>query len=136
MVSRVVFPALTGVLLLLASCNFYLQPDPVVCLGVVSRAIEVEVRDAATGQPAADGTTGIARDGNFVDTLSIMGWTSYPSAESALLVGGAEERPGIYSVRVEKEGYQVWERTNLRAEKGPCGVITVRLEAHLMRAEG
>jgi hypothetical protein len=135
MILRVVSAASIGALLFLAGCHFLAPTDPVVCLGVISRAIEVEVRDAETGQPAAHGAVGIAREGNFVDSLQISGWMSYPSAESALMLGGVEERPGLYSIRVEKDGYEPWERSGVRADKDACGVITVRLRAYLERAE-
>jgi hypothetical protein len=105
--------------------------DPVVCPGVVSRAIEVEVRDARTGAPAAAGALGIAREGSFADTLRVVGWMTHPDPETAHLLGGAEERPGLYAVRVEKPGYLPWERSGVRAQRGPCGVVTARLQANL-----
>lgn len=135
MVSRAVGAGFGGMLLLLGGCNYLGLTDPIVCPGVISRAIEVEVRDAESGQPAAHGAVGIAREGSFADTLQVVGWTSHPSAETALVLGGVEERPGLYSVRVEKVGYQPWERSGVRAEKGVCGVVTARLQAQLERAE-
>lgn len=135
MVLRSVGAGLSGVLLLLGGCEFLGLTDPVVCPAVISRGIEVEVRDAKSGQPAAQGALGIAREGSYVDTLQIVGWTSHPSAETALVLGGVEERPGLYSVRVEKVGYQPWERSGVRAEKGVCGVVTARLQAQLERVE-
>jgi hypothetical protein len=135
MVVRSVGAGLSGVLLLLGGCEFLGLTDPVVCPAVISRGIEVEVRDAHSGQPAAQGAVGIAREGSYVDTLQIVGWTSHPSAETALVLGGVEDRPGLYSMRVEKVGYQTWERSGVRAEKGVCGVITARLQAQLERAE-
>lgn len=135
MVLRSVGAGISGVLLLLGGCDFFALTDPVVCTAAISRGIEVEVRDAQSGQPAAQGALGIAREGSYVDTLQIVGWTSHPSAETALVVGGVEERPGLYSVRVEKVGYQPWERSGVRAEKGVCGVVTARLQAQLERVE-
>jgi hypothetical protein len=105
------------------------------CRGVISRAIEVEVRDARTGEPAAHGAVGIAQSGSYVDTLKVVGWMSTPSPESAVLLGGVEERPGVYSVQVEKAGYLPWQRSGIRAEQGVCGVITVQLQANLEPVE-
>jgi hypothetical protein len=136
MISRAVGAGCGGLLLFLGGCEFLGLTDPVVCPAAISRAIEVEVRDAASGQPAAFDAVGIAREGSFVESLEIVGWMSYPpSTETALVLGGVEERPGLYSVRVEKVGYKPWERSGLRAEKGVCGVRTVRLQANLERAE-
>jgi hypothetical protein len=123
--------AALGVTLILPGCGVVDLLDPVVCPAVVTRAVEVEVRDARTGDPAADGATGTARSGNFMETLQVVGWIAHPSPSSALVLGGVEERPGVYTVRVEKAGYQPWERTGVEAERGRCGVITARLIADL-----
>lgn len=135
MLLRPVGAGVSGALLLVGGCEYLGLTDPTACPDVISRAIEVEVRDSDSGEPAADGAVGIAREGNYVDTLEVVGWTSVPSAETALVLGGVEERPGLYRVRVEKEGYHPWERSSVRAEKGTCGVITVRLQAQLERAD-
>jgi hypothetical protein len=119
MISRFVGAGCAGLLLFVGGCNFLGLTEPVVCPDVISRAIEVEVRDAATGQAAAGDAVGIAREGTFTETLEVVGWTSYPLfTETALVLGGVRERPGLYSVRVEKVGYEPWERTGVRAEEG------------------
>jgi hypothetical protein len=136
MVSRALGAGGGGLLLLLGGCGFLGLTDPVMCPDVISRAIEVEVRDAVSGLPAAYDAVGIARDGDFSERLEIVGWTAHPpSGETALVLGGVDERPGLYSVRIETAGYEPWERTGVRAEEGVCGVRTVRLRADLERAE-
>jgi hypothetical protein len=135
MVVKVAGAGLTGVLLMLGGCDFLRLTDPVMCPGVISRAIEVEVRDARSGQPAAHGAVGIAQEGDFVDSLRVVGWMSTPSPEAAVLLGGVEERPGVYSVRVEKQGYLPWARTGVAAREGVCGVMTARLQANLEPVE-
>jgi hypothetical protein len=122
--------------LLISGCAYFDPIGPRLCAAVVKPAIEVEVRDAGSGQPAATGAVGVLTDGAFADTLRIIGWTHHPSDAAALVLGGAEERPGVYDVRIEKEGYATWERKAVRARAGECGVVTVRLEAHLVRAPG
>jgi len=126
--------ALSGVLLL-GGCEFLGIAEPVACRGVISRAIEVEVRDARSGEPAAHGAIGIAREGGYVDSLRVVGWMSAPSPETAVLLGGVDERPGVYSVRVEKAGYLPWQRSGVHAEQGVCGVITAQLQAFLEPVE-
>lgn len=115
-------------------CDLLPGTDPVFCPAVITRAVEVEVRDAATGAPAAAGAVGTARDGSFVEVLQVVGWTAVPSDETALVIGGVHERPGIYTVTVEKAGYERWERTNISVRRGVCGVETARLEARLTRS--
>jgi hypothetical protein len=124
--------ATLGTTLLLGACAFILPTDATICHTGIFPAINVEVRDALTGEPAASGAVGTLRDGTFSETLREMGWT----AEGQVLsLGGAEERPGRYTVRIEKEGYEAWERTNVHARGNTCGVVTVRLQAELVRAD-
>lgn len=116
-------------LALLGSCGLV---DPVLCTTDVTPAVEVQVYDARTGAPAAHGTVATARDGSYTDTLEITGWTSTPiDSTTALVVAGAYERPGTYTVRISKPGYQLWERTGVRAREGECGVERERLVASL-----
>ena len=117
-------------LVLLGSCG--LITGPVSCTTDVTPALEVRVVDARTGAPAAHGTFATARDGSYTDTLGITGWTG-PSLDSttAVVLEGAYERPGTYTVRITKPGYRLWERTRVHAREGQCGVERARLEALL-----
>lgn len=98
--------------------------------------MEVTVRDAVTNEPIAEGAVGTLKDGSFSETLQIVGWIGGATTEDAMIpvaLGGAYERRGVYTVRVEKTGYATWEARNVRVEKGPCHVNTRRLEARLQR---
>jgi hypothetical protein len=128
---RSVTTAALGAALVLSGCGVLDLVDPVLCAGVVSRAVEVEVRDALTGEPAADGAIGTARSGGFVETLQVIGWISHPGPRTAVMLGGVDERPGVYTVTVHKPGYLPWERTGVVAERGRCGVTTAHLTANL-----
>lgn len=44
---------------------------------------------------------------------------------------GAWERPGTYTVTVDKPGYERWVREQVEVEAGECHVVPVRLEAVL-----
>lgn len=117
---RVLLPAT------LSGCDIL---DPGVCTTDVQPAIVVEVRDAATQAPAASGATGVARDGSFADPLR-----AYDLGENALKLRGADERPGTYTVTVDKPGYQQWKQENVRVRDGRCHPQTVTLQASLVRA--
>ncbi len=108
------------------------------CAGVVLPAVEVYVFDARTGAPAAEGATATVRDGDFVETLQVH-VTSYPEPPNMqgvpLSFAGAYGRPGVYTVRVEKAGYQPWEVTRVRVRNDRCGVLGARLEARLQPIE-
>jgi hypothetical protein len=103
------------------------------CSASVERAIEVDVLDAVTGRPIADGASGTLRDGSFSEAMPIVRWKTGASPEMLIPValGGANERQGTYTVRVEREGYSPWEARNVRVDRGPCHVNTRRLEARL-----
>jgi hypothetical protein len=45
--------------------------------------------------------------------------------------GGAYERPGTYSVRVERNGYRPWDTTRVRVHADRCGASPVQLVARL-----
>ncbi len=113
--------------LLIPCCLFASACDsatPLVCTDNLVPAIEVEVRDAITGEAAADGAVGIATDRAFSDTLEV----GFPG----LVLTGAYERAGRYEVIVTKVGYKPW-REGVRVERDACHVETVRLRADLER---
>lgn len=87
--------------------------------------MEVEVRDAVTGAPAALGATGSIRDGDVVHELQMLD----PSEALYLTTyGGA----GMYDVLIQKEGYRDWTRPRVQVRDRGCGQLeTVRLEAQL-----
>ncbi|MEP0547553.1 MAG: hypothetical protein ABJF88_11525 [Rhodothermales bacterium] len=98
------------------------------CTAEAEPAIEVEVIDAATGEPAAEGATGVVTEGAYSDSLIVIGINA---DNQEFLLGGAYERTGTYDVRVEKEGYQTWTREGVRVRGDDCGPRTVRLTAQL-----
>lgn len=94
-------------------------------------AIRIEVRDAASGAPAAEGATGFVREGAFTDSLRVTGGAS----SGEFIMSAATERPGTYDVLIEKSGYRDWMREGVRVRSGECGVATVTLQAQLERLE-
>jgi hypothetical protein len=67
-------------------------------------------------------------DGAFADSLPIIG---YDAAMVPRVLGAAGERPGTYSVRIERAGYEAWDTSGVSVRAGECGVIPVQLVAHL-----
>ena len=102
----------------LASCDFL---GPRICDTAAYPAIRLDVRDSVSDVAISDGFRAIARDGAFADTAVF---------QPTLL---AEERPGSYTVTVERDGYQTWSRTGVRVRDGECHVRTVDLVARLKR---
>ncbi len=87
--------------------------------------LRIEVRAADGTDLDADGVLGLARDGSFVDTLSVFGF------DGVLDLYGAHERAGRYDVTISKPGYRTWRRDGVRVTEDECHVRTVELEAHL-----
>jgi hypothetical protein len=55
-----------------------------------------------------------------------------PTPEPDLLTAyGAGERPGLYKLTVEAEGYQTWEQDNIRVSDNVCHVVPVTVNVEL-----
>lgn len=104
-----------------AGCN----PFSTACTEELRHGINVEVRDAVSGAPAAAGARLTIREGDYVETMD------GPAVPELVLLFGAGERAGSYTVTVQKAGYQEWTRRNVIVRDGGCHVLSVRLEARL-----
>lgn len=113
--------------LLVAGCRETGIDNGIICTTEARAGIQINIRDAATGQPAANGATVIARHNTYIDTLR-----GFPLADS-LTVSGAYERPGIYTIVITKSGYIDWIRPDVVVNRDECHVITVQLDARLER---
>lgn len=115
-----------GVLLpaTLSGCDIL---DPGACTTDVHPGIVVQVRDAATQEPAVSGATGVISDGSYTEELQSL-------SVNLLELVGALERAGTYTVTIDKPGYQQWKQERVRVRDGRCHVQTVTLQANLVRA--
>jgi hypothetical protein len=111
------------------ACGDGLEP---VCLPVVHPGIEVEIRDALTQEFRADAARGVVQEGPYADSLVIVRNDGPQSVPSAL--GAAWDRPGTYTVRIERNGYQGWDTSGVRVRAAQCGASTVQLIARLSPA--
>jgi hypothetical protein len=121
------FALLAAFLPAVAACGNGTEP----CLPVAHPAVDVEVRDAQTDELRADSARGVARDGTYSDSLVVVRAEGAQSVPAAL--GGAWDRPGTYSVRIERAGYQPWDTVGIHVHGIRCGVVAVQLVAHLSR---
>lgn len=113
-------------MLLAAACQDGLEAA---CLPVVRPAIEVEVRDEVTDAFRADSARGVVQDGAYTDSLHIVRYNGPEIVPSAL--GAAYERPGTYSIHIERVGYRPWDTTGVRVLADECGASPVQLVARL-----
>ena len=101
------------------------------CVTIVIAGLIVEVRDAATGEPAAFNARGEIRDLGYFEVLQLE-LNGVQAPETALRLVGAWERPGVYSVVVRKDGYRDWSSEAV-VDQGVCNVRPVTLQAALER---
>jgi hypothetical protein len=98
-----------------------------VCTDEAVSGINVRVRDSVSDRPAGFGTTVLAKDGAYVESLTFSG------AIDSMTFFGAFERPGRYTVEVTNPEYHPWRRTDLTVKNGPCHVVPVSVEARLQQ---
>ena len=99
-------------------------PGTVACTADARAAISVDVRDSVTNAAVGRGSSIIARDGPYADTVDITTLFDGP-------YGLAYERPGMYTVTVEQQGYRTWSRSGVRVTKDECHVRGVSITARL-----
>ena len=99
--------------------------EPFACTDEMRPGILVDIRDSVTSEFLASGARSIARDGEFADTVPAQ-ITGFPHSL-------AHERPGTYTLTVERANYATWTRTGVVVTDGRCHVNTVSIIARLQR---
>jgi hypothetical protein len=107
--------------------------DAGICTTSVEPGVEVEVRDAVTGQYLIPNPRGVVQEGTFQDSLEAWSYTA-DVPPRIISLSGAHERPGRYVIQIEAEGYLPWDTARVRVEDGDCHVQTVRFIAALQPA--
>jgi|GEM_PF-4899112 len=106
--------------------------------------LEVEVRDARTGAPAAYDATVVVRDGSYADTVRGRDQIIPEHKGQDAVVRAAFQRTGTFHVTVLHPEYRTWQREDVRVSAGrsanPVGgdpiPSTVRVVAGLERPDG
>ena len=98
------------------------------CTPSIEPAITVTVADAQTGTPLR--ATIVVTDGNFKEELNLRGVT----AAGQVIYGGAFERPGLYTVRVSRDGYETSILKAIKVTKEQCHVVTRNLKVSLKKS--
>lgn len=107
------------------------EPIDRICTASIEPGIVVRVIDAATRHPIGDRAVGTVKDGTYVDSLVPYG--SSGMTGQLVSLRAADERPGTYTVYVERPGYQAWSLSGVEVERGECHVRTVQVDAPLER---
>lgn len=103
-----------------SACNI----DPIACTAQSVPAVAVTVRDSAKGTLVGRGARILAKEGAFADTA--LGTNTCDCLYSL-----ARERPGIYTMTVEQQGYCIWSQPNVSVGRDVCHVQTASLTARL-----
>lgn len=99
-----------------------------VCTAELVYGLQMEVRDDATGAPAAYGAEAEVRDGNHVEQAENPGFNDPQS----LYLVAAPERAGTYSVTVSKAGYENWDTAGVVVTANECHVNPVSFQVRLI----
>ena len=102
--------------------------EPCFALCVIAVGLDVGVANAATGAPICDATVS-ATDGSYSEELQAT------TDARGCRFRGAFSRPGVYSVRAERQGFlpMTLSRVTVVAGKGDCcpGIETAHVEIRL-----
>lgn len=101
----------------------------VLCPLWIAPGIMIEVRDVVTGMPAACGSSGKAESAGLIEPLETG--VDCAATPDFLYLSGID-RPGTYTVTIERPGYQAWIRGGIEVVGGVCGLITVQMRADLV----
>ena len=94
--------------------------------------VTVTVVDSASGAPAWWGANGSIEDGVFREDLLPSSRDPADSVSEQFLFSQSL-REGVYTVTIEKSGYQPWEMVGVRVQKEGCFLSSHVLEARLQR---
>lgn len=96
------------------------------CTTELVHGIEVQLRDQTTGELVTGrALKARAQSGSFQDT------TSYATPDGRVFL--VPERPGMYDVTIEVDGFREWTRADIvvRMDANRCHVVTERVVADL-----
>jgi hypothetical protein len=104
--------------------------DPVACTTEYVSGLVLEVREAGTGAPAAQGAVATVTDGDYVEVAA----GPVSGDPNAVFIAAAGERPGTYAIQVVREGYITWDTAGVVVEADICHVIPEQVPVGLVPA--
>lgn len=115
-----------------SSCT---SDDSILCTCEYVPGISVKVLDASTGLPATCNAIGWVVQGSYMVEMNNYDDCTLPDSLKYPWMNGAWERPGVYTVIIQKEGYRLWARSNIVVTENDCHVNTIELKALLKRED-
>ena len=122
---------LVGAALSLFGCggDSVTEMDQVVCTTELRPGIMISVLDNATGAAASCGAQALITGTGYSETVANP---AVAGCSDTLLLSGAAERPGLYTVTVSKPGYRNAVFADVAVASDVCHVVTVTLTARLI----
>ncbi len=106
---------------LLAACS-----EPTICpQGGPIPAVSIQLRDQRGDTLVTGPVRGEIRDGSYRDSLVAAGWLHDPMVPVAFVAG--HNRPGRYTLTLERDGFLPVERRDIYVADGNCGPVTANL---------
>ena len=115
---------------LVLAVGFAACSEPTNCTDESVPAVVVTVRDAVTNDYLTVVPEGVVQDAAYQDSLRVLVFT-LALPERVVSLAGADERRGVYTVRLEAEGYLPWDTSGVAVARNECHVITAELQALL-----
>jgi hypothetical protein len=112
-----------------AGCTAPAGGGGTICTAIFAFGLSVTVADSVTGAPAAAGTTVVASQGSYADSVIVPA-----TASNSASLGLAGERAGTYLVTVRKSGYKTWTKSGIVVTKDECHVKGVAVTAKIQPA--
>jgi inosine/xanthosine triphosphate pyrophosphatase family protein len=100
----------------------------VACTATVEDGLLLSVTDQTTQMPIACGVTATAMEEAYSETVMVDDTDCVDDDLIAML----EERPGFYSLTVQKQGYQDYQVDNVGIGKDLCHVLTREFNVELI----
>ena len=103
--------------------------SPIVCTEQFVYGLQIEVREADAGAPAAQGAVATVTDGDYVEVVA----GPVSGRPDALFIGAAGERAGTYDIEVARDGFEIWDTTGVVVDEDICHVLTEEVRVFLTR---
>ncbi len=113
---KILLALLCAPLFMATTCDSEAENE-IICTTEVRRGLEIKAINSATGLPIPEGLTITATDGSYSETLTYIPGLEY-------VYGGAEERPGNYTITISKPGFQTYVSGVVTVNSDVCHVIT------------
>ncbi len=113
-------------LLIAVGCSTGSSTEPTACTKEYVYGLHAQIKDARSDSAIAQGTILTLQEGSYQEVVT-ESW-------GGLMMFGAGERPGEYTVTAERLGYDEWTMSGVEILSDGCHVIPVSLRVQMAPA--